>query len=283
MQPWQWNSLLPNFRPAKKQVVNLKHHHTLSAISKPTILYSSLICKEHCGYHLKMLTADTESINYQFTYPNSTRCLDPYHTNCSSSEHQDTNMSWGSHGDHHNTKTSTHTKLPMACSATSPNFYLPPRYETPTLDVNVSLHMANLHMLNILAQDFCIWKHLGSNRSDMQLQHLTIIPSIPEHKIYQHLLNNTLPIIPFDIESTEHIGLIWTLFSHPRIYVLAIGLLIPVGLGLFCCYFFWCGPARLAHQPLQSGNMWYTIVDDNVEVVSIYRCNGKESQPTRPH
>ena len=41
----------------------------------------------------------------------------------------------------------------MACSATSPNFYLPPRYETPTLDANVSLNMANLHMINISAQD----------------------------------------------------------------------------------------------------------------------------------
>ena len=30
-------------------------------------------------------------------------------------------------------------KLPMACSATSPGFYLPPRYETLTLDPNVSL------------------------------------------------------------------------------------------------------------------------------------------------
>ena len=30
-------------------------------------------------------------------------------------------------------------KLPMACSATSSNFYLPPRYETPTLDVNISI------------------------------------------------------------------------------------------------------------------------------------------------
>ena len=35
-------------------------------------------------------------------------------------------------------------KLPMACSATSANFYLPPRYETPFLNVNVSLNMANL-------------------------------------------------------------------------------------------------------------------------------------------
>ena len=131
-------------------------------------------------------------------------------------------------------------KLPTACSATSPNFYLPPRYETPTLDVNISLNMANLHMVNILAQDFCIWKHLGSNRSDMQLQHLTTIPSIPVHKIYQHLLNNTLPIIPFDKESTENTASIRTPFSHPGIYISAIGLLIPAGLGLFCCYFFWC-------------------------------------------
>ena len=107
------------------------------------------------------------------------------------------------------------------------------RYETPTLDVNISLNMANLHMINISAQDFCIWKHLGSNISDIELQHLTTIPLIPVHKIYQHLLNNTLPIIPFDKESTEHTGSIWTLFSQLGIYVSAIGLLIPVGLGLF--------------------------------------------------
>ena len=35
-------------------------------------------------------------------------------------------------------------RLPMACSATSPNFYLPPRYQTSNLDINVSLNMANL-------------------------------------------------------------------------------------------------------------------------------------------
>ena len=131
-------------------------------------------------------------------------------------------------------------KLPTACSATSSNFYLPPRYETLTLDVNVSLNMANLHMINISPQDFHIWQHLGNNRSDVQLQHLTAIPSIPVHKIYQHLLNNTLPIMPFDMdkESTEHTDSIW--FSHTGIYITAMGLLIPAGLGLFCCYFFWC-------------------------------------------
>ena len=131
-------------------------------------------------------------------------------------------------------------KLPMACSATSPNFYLPPTYETPTLDVNISLHMANLHVINILAQEFGIWQHLGSNRSDMQLQHLTTIPSIPVHKIYQHLCNSTLPIRLFNTESAEDTDSIWTLFTHLGIYASAIGLLIPVRISLFCCYFFWC-------------------------------------------
>ena len=131
-------------------------------------------------------------------------------------------------------------KLPTACSATSSNFYLPPRYETPTLDVNMSLNMANLHMLNISAQNFCIWQHLGRNRSDMQLQHLTTIPSIPVHKIYQHLLNSTMPVMPFNTESTGNTDSLWTLFTHPGIYISAIGSLIPAGLGLLCCYFFWC-------------------------------------------
>ena len=35
-----------------------------------------------------------------------------------------------------------------------------------------------------------------------------------------------------DKESTEHTGSIWTLVSHPGMYVTAIGLLIPAGLGL---------------------------------------------------
>ena len=85
-------------------------------------------------------------------------------------------------------------KLPMACSATSAHFYLPPRYEIPVLNVNVSLNMANLQMINITAMHFHIWQHLGNNQSDIQLQHLVTIPSIPVHKVYQHLLNSSLQL-----------------------------------------------------------------------------------------
>ena len=133
-------------------------------------------------------------------------------------------------------------RLPMACSATSSNFYLPPRYQTSNSDVNVSLNVANIHMINVSSLDFCIWQHLRDNRSEIQLQHLTTIPSILVHKIYQHMIKGTQHIIPFDMnyESTEDTDSIWTLFLHTGMYVTAIGLLIPAGLGLLCCYFFWC-------------------------------------------
>ena len=107
--------------------------------------------------------------------------------------------------------------------------------------------MAKINMINILALDFCIWQHLGNNRSEAQLQHFTTIPLILVHKIYQHMVNSTQPIMPFDMdeESTEHADSIWTLFSHTGIYITAIGSLILAELGLFCCYFIWCWPARL--------------------------------------
>ena len=69
-------------------------------------------------------------------------------------------------------------KLPTVCSATSAHFYLPPRYEAPVLNANVSLDIANLQMVNITTLHFCIWQHLGNNHSDTQLQHLVTIPSI---------------------------------------------------------------------------------------------------------
>ena len=47
-------------------------------------------------------------------------------------------------------------KLPMACSTTSAHFYLPPWYETPVLNVNISLDMANLQTVYITTLHFCI-------------------------------------------------------------------------------------------------------------------------------
>ena len=131
-------------------------------------------------------------------------------------------------------------KLPTACSATLAHFYLPPRYETPILNINVSLDMANLQAVNITALHFHVWQHMGRNNSKTQLQHLVTLPSIPVHKVYQHLLNSSLHLTPFNMKPSEDTNTLWNLFTHPVIYILALGSLIPVGIGLFCCYFFWC-------------------------------------------
>ena len=132
-------------------------------------------------------------------------------------------------------------QLSTACSATSPNFHLHPHYETSSSEVNISLDIANLHMINISSLDFHIWQHCKKHRNESQLQHLASKPSVPVGQLYSHMAKDIQHITPFSPEeSTGDTDSIWTLFSHTGVYVTAIGLLIPAGLGIFCCYFFWC-------------------------------------------
>ena len=137
---------------------------------------------------------------------------------------------------------SIHTlQLPMACSAISLNFHIPPCYENSTLEVNISLDMANLNMINISAMNFYIWQHMEQHWNDSQLQHLASIPTVPVGQFYAtwpQAFNTSNLFSPE--ESTGDTDLPWTLFSHTGVYVMAIGSLITAGLGIFCCYFFWC-------------------------------------------
>ena len=143
--------------------------------------------------------------------------------------------------------------------------------------------MANLHMINISSLVFCIWQQLEKHWNESQLQHLASIPSVAVGQVYRHMATGIQHITPLSPEeSTGNTDSIWTLFLHKGVYVMSIGLLISEGLGIFWGYFFWCQPARLAHQPLQPGTMQYAIVDDDVEAAPIYRCNDKTSQPIRP-
>ena len=121
-----------------------------------------------------------------------------------------------------------------------PNFHLPPHYENSALEVNISLDKVNLNMINISSVDFHIWQHLEKHQNESQLQHLASIPSVPVGQLYSHMAKGIQHITPFTEESTGDTDSIWTLFSHTGVYVMAIGLLIPAGLGIFCCYFFWC-------------------------------------------
>ena len=138
--------------------------------------------------------------------------------------------------------------LPPPCSTTSQYFYLPPHYENHQLMINISLDTAKLHIMNISPPEFRIWHHLEDHWNGTQLHHLVNIPSVPIDQFYKHLINSNGPITPFITtgESIDDTASLWTLFSHTGIYITGIGLLIPAELGIFCCYFFWCQPARLA-------------------------------------
>ena len=143
---------------------------------------------------------------------------------------------------------------------------------------------ANLNMVNISSLDFHLWHHLKDHWKETQLHHLCSMPLIPIMQLYKHMISGNEPITPFTspTELIDNTASIWMLFSHTGVYVMAIGSHRPAGLGIFWCYFFWCQLARLVYQPLQSGSIWYTIVDDDVETAPFYRCDSKVKQPTRP-
>ena len=108
--------------------------------------------------------------------------------------------------------------------------------------------MANHNMVNMSSFNFHIWQHLEKHQNENPLHYLASIPSVPANQLYKHMINGIHSITPFTSPegSTGDTASIWTLFSHTVVYVMAIGSLTPVGLGIFCCYFFWCQPARLA-------------------------------------
>ena len=176
--------------------------------------------------------------------------------------------------------------LPPACSAISQHFHLPPCYENHQLTINISVNTANLKIMNVSSPEFRIWQHLEDPWNGTHLHPFVNIPSVPIDQLYKQMINSNGSIILFVStgESIDDTASLWTLFSHTGIYVIAIELLMPSGLGILCCYFFWCSPAILVCQPLHAGSLWHTIVDDYVKAAPIYRWDGKAEQMViRPH
>ena len=101
--------------------------------------------------------------------------------------------------------------------------------------------MANLNVVNVSALEFRIWQHPEDHWNGTLLHHFVNIPSWPSDKLYKQVITSNGPVNPF-LSPDESMGetvSVLTLFSHARVYVMAIGLLIPGVLGIFCCYFFW--------------------------------------------
>ena len=138
----------------------------------------------------------------------------------------------------------------------SQHFHLPPHYKNHQMIINILLYTANLNAVNISSPEFQVWQHLEDHWNKTQLHKLAEVPAAPVGHLYKHMIDNDGPILPFQLadESIDDAASIWILFFQTRIFVMAIGLLIPAGLGIFCCYFFWCQPSILACQPFQSGS-----------------------------
>ena len=136
-------------------------------------------------------------------------------------------------------------RLQSACSATSQHFHLPPQYKSHDVSINISLNTANLNVVNIPAPELRIWKHLKDIQNRASLQHLSNIPSVSFDNLYKQMITTNGPMNPFlsTDKTTRETVSVWTLFSHAGVYITAIEPLIPVGLEIFCCYFFWCQPA----------------------------------------
>ena len=126
------------------------------------------------------------------------------------------------------------------------------------MTINISLNTVNLNIMNISSPEFRIWQHLEDHWNGTQLHHLTNKLSVPIDQLYRHMVSSNGPITPFmsTDELIDNTASIWTLFFHTCIYVMVIGLLIPAGLGILCCYFFWCRPARLACWLLCNILLW---------------------------
>ena len=103
--------------------------------------------------------------------------------------------------------------------------------------INISLNTANPNTVNVPSPEFQVWQHLEDHWDKTQLHKLADIPTVHAAHLYKLMIDHNGPIHPFNLagESVDDTASIWTLFSHTGIYVMAIGSLIPAGLGVFCC------------------------------------------------
>ena len=141
--------------------------------------------------------------------------------------------------------------------------------------MNVSLDTVNIKAINISTLDFRIWQHFNSHWTSPHLQKLANVPEVPVTELYKHMINTSEPVHSFTIkDDDEDPSLMGTILTHPGTYIGTIGTIFAVGTGVYCFKRFWFRPATHRHKPLQ-----HVIVDDDVEVASIYRHGGMVEEP----
>ena len=169
-------------------------------------------------------------------------------------------------------------RLSHTCSITSRYFHLPPHYKDHYMVMNVSLDTVNVNTINISTLDFRIWQHFSRNWTPPHLQKLANIPEVPVTQLYRNMINNGEPVHLFTIKESEDPSLIWTVLKYPVIYIGTISMIFLLCICVYCLKF-WIRPPSPRCQPYSPVSLQHAIVDDNVEVASIYRCRNKAESP----
>ena len=94
----------------------------------------------------------------------------------------------------------------LQCHIQSTSIY-PPHYKDNVMIIYISLKRQNLNLFNVSAPDFHVWQHISSNWSTSHLQELAKVPEIPITQLYSHLISQSKPILPFEMNrSSEEEG-----------------------------------------------------------------------------
>ena len=83
-------------------------------------------------------------------------------------------------------------RLEPACNATSQHFHLPPKYEDTHVTMNLSIHNANLDIINISAALFRITQHIPSVQQQETFDRLAALPPVPIKRITMELMAEVL-------------------------------------------------------------------------------------------
>ena len=121
-------------------------------------------------------------------------------------------------------------KLPSTCSATSMHFHLTPHYENHVVTMYVSLDKANLDTINVSTLDFYIWQHFDNNWTMVHMQKLVDTPEVPLAQFYKHMIGQSEPILPFEVnqDMKEGSSLTWKILIHPGTYMGTVVMILAI-------------------------------------------------------
>ena len=112
---------------------------------------------------------------------------------------------------------------------------------------------------------------------------LANVPEVPLSQLYWDIINTSKPTHLFTTKDDDECpSFIWTILMHPETYIGNSGKIYAVCIGVFCFKRSWIRPATPRHWPYSQVSLQHAIMDDDVEVASIYRHNIKVDEPWRP-